>query len=854
VGADSPEPGAAGGSARGPVPPSAPSPGAGPGLTGLAGLLVRVRALVKSEVFRRAVSLVLLSVGTSLLVVEYVRVPTDDWQPGEVAERDVRASTSFDYVDWDDTYARQRDAEGSVQPVYDYDTTLGPRVQARVTEAFEVARARYSDALMGAKSASRPEASPEELSAIAREFLKVLELSLDPSELDRIISARWSREVETAARELIGLAMRSYVVADANVLPPDGRPVSVFRIMRDGDDELQLEKLDQIHTPEGARSAISLTALENIQDESTRLCAVAVARAAVRPNFSYNQLKTEERRRDARNSVTEVVNRVNRGASIARQGDVLTRQQVEMLNALRNSRSGFGTLGLLLALTALSGVVYVAIYQFAAGQIERYSTRTRDVEAQAVIVLLVLALGRVAVEVSAPFSALMGLGTAPTTFWYLVPFAGGAMLLRILVNSETALVWILVTAALLGVLMDQQVLFCLYFAVSGVTAVGSVAQTRERVGVLRAGLLTGLVNAAMALLLNLVAAHLGEGASLRSAATQPLWDVGFAFLGGLGSGILVLGLVPMFEVMGFVTDYKLLELANLNHPLLRQLMLRAPGTYHHSVTVAQLCEAAAEAIGANALQTRVACYFHDIGKAVQPKYFIENQRGGPNPHDRLPPRTSARIIVAHVVDGLAIGKQYKLPQPVLDGITMHHGTGLIQYFYAKAVEQAAPGSVVDEADFRYAGDLPNSRETGIMMLADKVEAACRTLRDKSPENIRALIQKLVNGAVTDGQLVKCPLTVKELYTIVDAFTDTLLAIYHHRIEYPGVPKRTDLRSAEEPTGPIITLELASPFGAEPTDPRLHTRTDPGFKYGSDTDYESAEHLPIGTRPKGEEGK
>ena len=165
--------------------------------------------------------------------------------------------------------------------------------------------------------------------------------------------------------------------------------------------------------------------------------------------------------------------------------------------------------------------------------------------------------------------------------------------------------------------------------------------------------------------------------------------------------------------------------------------------------------------------TRVSCYLHDIGKAVKPSYFIENLRDAPNPHDRLAPHQSARIIINHVLDGQALAKQYKLPKPIVDGIMMHHGTGIIQYFYAKAVEEAGEGMVVDPDDFRYPGELPSTREAGIIFLADRVEAACRTLKDPSRENIRGMIEKLVNGAVTDSQLVNCPITISELYTVID---------------------------------------------------------------------------------------
>jgi hypothetical protein len=294
--------------------------------------------------------------------------------------------------------------------------------------------------------------------------------------------------------------------------------------------------------------------------------------------------------------------------------------------------------------------------------------------------------------------------------------------------------------------------------------------------------------------------------------------MGFAFLSGNLSAIMVLGMVPMFEVFGFITSYKLLELANLNHPLLRQLMLRAPGTYHHSVIVGSLAENAAESIACNALLARVSCYFHDVGKMVKPNYFIENLRDAPNPHDRLAPHQSARIIVNHVLDGAAIARQYKLPKPIVDGVLMHHGTGIIQYFYAKAVEQAEDPSTVDVADFRYPGLLPDSREAGIIFLADRVEAACRTLKDPTNESIRAMIQTLVNSAITDGQLERCPLTIRDLYTVVDAFTSTLLGIYHHRIEYPGMPVQPP-SAGSVPDSALITLDVANPVATEgETDP------------------------------------
>jgi putative nucleotidyltransferase with HDIG domain len=332
--------------------------------------------------------------------------------------------------------------------------------------------------------------------------------------------------------------------------------------------------------------------------------------------------------------------------------------------------------------------------------------------------------------------------------------------------------------------------------------------------VLRAGLQTAVVNGAVVLLIDLLSLHQGSAATMGFGTLA--WDMLFAVSGGIIGAMMVLGLIPLFEMFGFVTEYKMLELANLNHPLLRQLMLRAPGTYHHSVIVGSLSEAAAEAIGADKLLVRVAAYFHDIGKITKPHYFVENQRDVPNPHDRLPARKSASIIIRHIEAGARIAAHNRLPQPIIDNICMHHGTGLVRWFYNKAQQEAQPGQVVDEADYRYPGPRPDTREAGILHLADKVEAACRAVKQPTPEKFREVIQNLISQAMNDGQLEDCSLTLKELYTIGKSFAEVMMSIYHHRIEYPStvVDTQDDEPGPEVPQRGVITLELLNPLGDE----------------------------------------
>jgi putative nucleotidyltransferase with HDIG domain len=377
-------------------------------------------------------------------------------------------------------------------------------------------------------------------------------------------------------------------------------------------------------------------------------------------------------------------------------------------------------------------------------------------------------------------------------FWnFAIPFAAGALLVVMLVDTQLAFLTGIVTALFAGMMAPTGVHVALYAMISCSAAVYGIGRYRERQSVTLGGLFVGVVNAAMAL-------------GLLAYAEQPftlktfLLAIVCGFLGGLLTAIFAAGGLPINEsLFGILTDVKLLELSNADLPVLGQLALRAPGTNQHSHAVGQLAEDACRAVGANPLLARIGALYHDIGKVAAPEYFVENQQGN-NPHDHMRPSQSARIITSHVTYGMKLAKEINLPEKIADFIPQHHGTRTLHFFLRKAQSQAKPGEVIDEKDFRYPGPKPQFKEAAIMMLADSCEAAARSLSRPDPENIRAIVVKIVDAIVTDGQLDECDLTMQQLTTIREAVIGSLTAIYHARIDYPGF-------NPPQVTGPLSAL-------------------------------------------------
>ncbi|HET6947310.1 MAG TPA: HDIG domain-containing protein [bacterium] len=498
----------------------------------------------------------------------------------------------------------------------------------------------------------------------------------------------------------------------------------------------------------------------------------AVVAAAVQPNLRVDQTATEMLRRRAMDSVEPVRARVLLGEIIVRRGEIVTESHLHKLAAVGLVSQPFSWLrfaGMALVSLLLLVVSYAYMRQY---QPDIWSSDT---------LLLVWSLG---VVLTVALARIMVTRFNP----YLLPSAAGTMLIAVLLRPRLALYTAAFLSLLVAIVAGGDLRLGLVTFIGSTVGVYAIKRISHRTDLVVAGLRVGVANA-------LVVTAVGLADEL-PWYPHLLRDMAY----GLGSGVLVgviaIGVLPYLEnLFGLVTPIKLLELSNPGHPLLRRLQMEAPGTYHHSIMVANLAEAAAEAIGADSLLVRVGTYYHDVGKIRRPAFFVENQVGIENPHDKMAPSLSALTVLAHVRDGQEYAREYRLPAAVATFIPEHHGTNLITYFYHQAVER---GDAVDEDVFRYEGPKPQSRETAIVMLADAVEGATRALTRPTPDRVEQQVRRIIREKLEDGQLDECDLTFRDLDVIAQTFIRLLASMFHPRVEYPDLERDLPARRTAKP--------------------------------------------------------
>jgi putative nucleotidyltransferase with HDIG domain len=687
---------------------------------------------------------------------------------GMVANEDVTAEIPYSIPRSEAELARARqDAAASVNPIFVYDSTAVDSMLAQVDRFF-----------LRVDSVATSEGSDAAVRRRIRDLLSAYGVPPSTEDVELLVNEGQRRRLRGTVRAAI-----------REELP---RGIAVAGELEEaGSQEIRLRGLgrERVVSPDSLLTAVNFfdrsrfhlpTVTPLGYEQLQRLLLVRFLVPSIRPDWPA----TEQGRERARAAVPLAKGEVLRGERIVTAGDRVTEEQIEKLRAyqlelerrgeLDRGARGARTAGAFLFNLITLSLIAALLYFYRPGVYLNYRH--------------ILLLGSLILALVAA-AALIGRYDAPVA---LIPMAFPALLIAMLWDGRLALSLSLI----LAIMLTGQAEFTGITTLLTLVAGGAVASLSVRVVRSRAQIWSFIAFIAAGYVVVAVILGLLRAWSLADI----LWASGWGAVSALGSAFMAMGFLPLFEGFARITtDQTLLELADVNRPLLRRLSMEAPGTYAHSVNVANLAEAAANAIGANALLTRIGVYYHDVGKIMRPHLYIENQHGGRNPHDKLKPATSAAQIRNHVLDGVRLAEEHRLPEQVKAFIREHHGTQTISFFYDQARE-AEPDAELDLREFSYPGPRPQSRETAILMLADSVESAARVLTDSSPGAIRDLVDRIVRGKIEQRQLDEAPLTFRELTLIKEQFASVLSGMYHQRIDYPPAREEQDRERAAERAG------------------------------------------------------
>jgi putative nucleotidyltransferase with HDIG domain len=733
----------------------------------------------------------LVAVTAAFVLILHPRLvmTTADYKLGDIADRDIKAPRDFFIENHAATEASRQRAMDEVMTVYDYDPSLAERLSKRVERAF--ARVRSAIGPSG-KSASTempstgqpdltdrsPASLHDEIWRLKEPFQETIGFFVSDGAYKILETEKFSQHIAGLIETIVTSILNHGVVTSKEILLRETHRGIILRDVQSKTEKV-VSDLDRFYGLDKARSTVRETAapLLNTLDYNLRNLIIDFAQAMIQPNITFNRNETDERRKLAAASVKPVVSRVKAGEMLLREGQRVGQVQLLELEALRsqtrNQHLVFNSLGAAVLMVCLLLISYTL---YCCRERETGRAHNKDLLFIACVLVTFFLITGISASLARNLTAQAPFSVSSTSVYYGIPLAAGAMTICLFLGLDMAVSFALVLSICAALLLQNRFSLFFYFLLNGSMAAYWVRHSRERKIFIIAGLKVSVLNVLLVTALNLY-----QGNSIGFAT---VWDWGFAFSGGIVSGVITAGLAPLVEMaFGYRMDITLLELANLDQPILRRLMIEAPGTYHHSVIVGSMVEAAASEIGANPLLAKVCGYYHDIGKIKKPLYFIENQTDGKNRHNKLAPSMSSLILMSHIKEGVEIARKNKLGQDIRDVIQQHHGTSLIRYFYEKAKQQKGEDAVNID-DFRYAGPKPQTREAGLVMLADVVEASSRTLENPTPSRIQGHVQRQINQVFSDGQLDECELTLKDLHSIAKSFNKILSGIHHHRIEYP----------------------------------------------------------------------
>lgn len=693
------------------------------------------------------------------------------YKQGDIARESVISPADIYSVDEAETERIKQIARETVKPIFTEDANRSEEAVQGFRSAWENLQRKSEPANTNAKANSNTKTEVQWTGAGGSELGKIFSARrFSTNELDAV--SRILRE--SASGQIYGDQDRQYFSTEISLV-----------------DRQRPNQSKTIQNPETVMIALS-TARNKLKDGLQQIKSFSekeieafnnALTPLIQPSVVYDSVATEKARQTEESMVQPVRIALKRSQKIVDEGDIITDDVLSQISAIKNYSSSTRRVNRFFGLLVLITALYWAAWKFVQhrGIVPRLALSEEKTFALfGFIVLVQTALLAVFFRI-AEFTAIQNVKAPlndPTLWSFALPFAFGSLLMTLLADRRTAIFTGLFNSLIAGLIAPRGLEFAIFATIASSVAVYGIGPYRSRQTVTIAGVLVGISSALVAI-------------ALIAYTQQPfiLNTVLLAVACGLGSGIATAAVTAVFlpiceSLFGILTDVKLLELSNADLPILGQLALRAPGTNQHSHAVGQLAEEACRVVGGNGLLTRIGALYHDIGKTAAPEHFVENQMGK-NPHDRLRPAQSAKIIVSHVTYGIKLGKEMGLPQRIIDFIPQHHGTRTLHYFLKKAQAEARDADEVSENDFRYPGPKPQFKEAAIMMIADSCEAAARSLEEPNPENIRFIVTKIIDAILSDDQLDECDLTLRELTQIRESIIKSLIAIYHSRVDYPG---------------------------------------------------------------------
>ncbi len=730
-------------------------------------------------------SLLRLLIAASLVVLLAVMFPRGeeidvDYKVGAVwSQKDVIAPISFALLREAREYEKDVEhAKQSVYPVFERDAASEKHQHERLNGFFE-----HLDSTLDARGTlkqsqkERRPSLPRDSTTFGR-ISQRMEIPLADGEWETLAALRMSGGIEQLKHSLVVALQEFHTVGVLDRLKSSlVRPIIA---LRKGSQE-EIIPVARLYDPGDVQELLDkFLVLSFKADIKIRSLAYKIGITLFEPNIRFSEAATRQAMEAAISTVSRTNGFVQENERIVSKHERITPEIKLKLESLERSRAERGSkrdyslqrFGIVLHVVIVVMLYGIYLYLFR----KRIFWNNRHLALIALLMVMEGFFAYVTREMDV---------NAPIEFLIFVPAA--SMLLTIIFDSRVGFYGTVIISLLVAGIRGNDYAIALTSIIAGALAVYTVRDMRNRSQIFRS---LGFIF--LGYVLSIVALGVERFASASTLVEQLVYGLANAIV----SPVLTYGLLIFFErVFRVTTDLTLMELSHFNHPLLKKLSEQAPGTYHHSLTIATLAESAASAVGANEVLARVGALFHDIGKLVKPMYFSENQKGSRNRHDKLTPRMSSLIISAHVKEGVALGEEHSLPREVIDFIPMHHGTTRIEYFYNKAMNLASQSDdetkieEINEQDYRYPGPKPQTRETGILMLADAVEASTRTLDDPSPQKLEGVIGEIIKKRFEEGELDECPLTLKDLTKIRAAFLNVLVGIHHTRVKYPELPKK-----------------------------------------------------------------